>query len=62
MEPVEKVNNSAYFTVFSMNIAAQLMLMKFKPVIVKNNKDDRFYTFKFRNTEEFQKAFNELVK
>ncbi|WP_407636671.1 DUF5659 domain-containing protein [Acetivibrio cellulolyticus] len=58
MEP----NNSDYFYVYNMRYAASLMLQGFRPMITRNIKDKRFYVFKFRNTEAFQKAFSDLTK
>lgn len=56
------MNNSDYFFVYNMRYAASLMLQGYAPTIFKNNKDKKYYVFRFKNTEAFKKSFSELVK
>lgn len=49
------------FCVYSMKKAAQMMLQGFRPIqIQKNFKNNKFFVFKFENTDEFRDSFYKL--
>lgn len=50
------------FCVYSMKKAAQMMLQGFRPIVIeKNYTDNRYFVFKFENTDEFKNSFSQEI-